>query len=99
MPRFINLVFRGGGVRGIAYAGALSRLPDDYVIKGLAGTSAGSIFAALLASIGRDSAKLRATLSDPKLFALINEVDLARTRRMLEAAREIKYVVQDVVDK
>ncbi len=47
-----NLVFKGGGVKGIAYVGALKALEEANVmgqIKGFAGTSAGSIVAALAA--------------------------------------------------
>ena len=46
-----NLVFKGGGVLGIAYAGAISALDEENIfnnITGVAGTSAGSIGAALL---------------------------------------------------
>jgi len=46
-----NLVFKGGGVLGIAYAGAIQSLHDAKLldnIKGVAGTSAGSIVATLL---------------------------------------------------
>lgn len=49
---FTNLVFEGGGVRGIAYGGALKSL-DEYnilpQITRVAGTSAGAITAALVA--------------------------------------------------
>lgn len=47
-----NLVFKGGGVRGIAYAGALRVLEDRGILTGVekvAGTSAGAITAALVA--------------------------------------------------
>lgn len=43
-----NLVFQGGSVKGIAYVGAMDRL-DMSQIKRVAGTSAGSITAGLLA--------------------------------------------------
>lgn len=46
-----NLVFKGGGVLGIAYAGAISALDEENILEhvtGVAGTSAGSIVAALL---------------------------------------------------
>jgi len=36
----VNLVFQGGGVRGIAYAGALETCPGNTRIEGVAGTSA-----------------------------------------------------------
>ena len=47
-----NLVFQGGGVKGIAYAGAVETLEEQNIlpqIQRVAGTSAGSIVAALLA--------------------------------------------------
>ena len=46
-----NLVFKGGGVRGIAYLGALEILDEYRVVENIqrvAGTSAGAIAAALL---------------------------------------------------
>lgn len=49
---FQNLVFKGGGVKGIAYVGALKALEEANVmsqITGFAGTSAGSIISALAA--------------------------------------------------
>lgn len=49
---FTNLVFEGGGVKGIAYAGALQVLTDCDImpqIKQVAGTSAGAITATLVA--------------------------------------------------
>lgn len=52
MGTYRNLVFEGGGVKGIAYVGALGELEsrgllDD--VERVAGTSAGSIVATLLA--------------------------------------------------
>ena len=47
-----NLVFEGGGVKGIAYGGALSKLESRGILEGVtrvAGTSAGGITAVLLA--------------------------------------------------
>jgi NTE family protein len=49
---FTNLVFEGGGVKGIAYAGALQVLTDCGImpqIKQVAGTSAGAITATMVA--------------------------------------------------
>ena len=51
-PRYRNLVMEGGGIRGIAYGGALLELEQRGVLAGLrrvGGTSAGAIQAALLA--------------------------------------------------
>ncbi len=65
--RSVNLVFQGGGVRGIAYAGVLSTMPEWLRITGVGGTSAGALVAALLA-IGKRGKELREILSDPALF-------------------------------
>ncbi len=46
MSQFRNLVFEGGGVKGIAYAGAIGVLEDKEIlpdIRRVAGTSAGAI--------------------------------------------------------
>ncbi len=48
---FKNLVFKGGGVLGIAYAGAIEVLEDNQIlqqVQRVAGTSAGAITAALV---------------------------------------------------
>jgi predicted acylesterase/phospholipase RssA len=79
--RNLNLVFQGGGVKGIAYAGALQSLPDDCQIKGVGGTSAGALVAALVA-IGKRGKELRAVLEDPKLFKLIETEEAERYERI-----------------
>ena len=51
MATIKNLVFKGGGVLGIAYAGAIKVLEDKQIlgqIERVAGTSAGAITAALV---------------------------------------------------
>jgi NTE family protein len=50
-PKYADLVFEGGGVKGIALVGALAVLEaEGYQPQNLAGTSAGSIVATLLAA-------------------------------------------------
>lgn len=52
MPTYRNLVFKGGGVRGIAYIGALKYLYENGLMRSVervAGTSAGAITAAVVA--------------------------------------------------
>jgi NTE family protein len=59
-------VFEGGGVKGIAFAGAVAAAEEEAGVRewvNLAGTSAGAIVAALLA-VGYDSAGLRKILAD-----------------------------------
>ena len=61
---FTNLVFEGGGVKGIAYAGALQVLQTAGILAGVtafAGTSAGAITAALAAS-GHTAEELTETM-------------------------------------
>jgi len=60
--QFADLVFEGGGVKGIGLAGAYSALEQrGFVPKSVAGTSAGAITAALVAA-GYDSGDLDAIL-------------------------------------
>ncbi len=52
-PAITNLVFEGGGVKGVAYCGALAELESHGIMPGVtrvAGTSAGAITAALVAA-------------------------------------------------
>lgn len=59
-----NLVFEGGGVKGIAYVGALSSLKEMGMVdnvKGYAGTSAGAI-TAVLCAIGLSPDQIRSIL-------------------------------------
>ena len=71
MPEFpfTNLVFEGGGVRGLAYIGALQAVEDAGIrpdVTAVAGTSAGAITAALVA-VGYSSKELHDTLLDMNL--------------------------------
>jgi predicted acylesterase/phospholipase RssA len=71
-----NIVFSGGGVKGLAYVGALDQLQaTNYLklsdIKRIAGTSAGSIIAALL-SVGYKIDELR-ILSEIDLKTFLDE--------------------------
>jgi len=52
MPSYRNLVFKGGGVRGVSYLGALKYLYENGLMRSVrrtAGTSAGAITATVLA--------------------------------------------------
>lgn len=67
-PSDADGVFEGGGVRGIAFAGALAAAEEAGVRRwvNVAGTSAGAIVAALLA-VGYSAAELRGALLDGPL--------------------------------
>jgi NTE family protein len=45
-----DLALQGGGVKGIALAGAVTRLMKTYEFQRVAGTSAGAILASLIAA-------------------------------------------------
>src|SRR5688572_16565026 len=62
---YTNLVFEGGGVKGIAYAGALQVLSDRGIlsnVKNVAGTSAGAITATLVV-LGYQPAEIKQKIS------------------------------------
>ena len=91
--RFVNLVFQGGGVRGIAYAGALSKVPENVRISGVGGASAGAIVAALLAT-GSSPAELRNKLEDERLFSLIGEDEVLFRDGIVDLAVELQRISQ-----
>ncbi len=64
-----NLVFEGGGIRGLAYAGALKVLEEEGIIKNIqnvAGSSAGAI-AGLMVSLGYGSHEIDSILNKLKI--------------------------------
>ncbi|MEY2828329.1 MAG: hypothetical protein RIQ33_187 [Bacteroidota bacterium] len=83
-----NLVLEGGGIRGIAYVGAIDELQKNHTldsIKNIAGTSAGSIIAAML-SVGYTSNELITILSSIK-FQKFNDNEfgfISGSKRMLD---------------
>ncbi len=51
MQRKVNIALGGGGVRGVAHLGVVQCLLDhDYLINGIAGTSAGGLFGSMIAA-------------------------------------------------
>jgi NTE family protein len=72
--QFKNLVFKGGGVRGVAYIGAVSVLEREGVIdcvRRLCGTSSGAIIAAHIA-LGGKADQLRTEMSRELLGGLLD---------------------------
>lgn len=66
--KYTNLVFEGGGIRGIAYAGVLKELESSGIIKDIekvGGTSAGAI-TALMISLGYSSNEIYEIISETK---------------------------------
>lgn len=81
MSQFENLVFEGGGVKGIAYVGAIAVLEKTGMladIRRVAGTSAGAIAACLLA-LGADAATTRRIVTSTP-FASFEDSDFGVVR-------------------
>lgn len=83
-----NLVFEGGGVRGLAYAGALMELNERKMLDSVtrvAGTSAGAI-AATLYSVGYNPIEIYDLISELKIksFADGKWIFIGGTRRMIK---------------
>jgi NTE family protein len=89
--KYINLVFQGGGVRGIAYAGALEAMPTHCKIHAVGGTSAGAIVAALLA-IGIKGRDLREVLQNRDLFQLLEEAEAEKIERIRSAFADTRQL-------
>lgn len=78
---FKNLVFRGGGMKGTAYTGALEVLEEKGLlrqIKRVAGTSAGAITATLVSF----------NLSFPETHKLIESIDFTQVPQLRSDHRE-----------
>ena len=75
-----NLVFKGGGVLGIAYAGAIQTLEEKGILKNIkrvAGTSAGSIIATLIA-LKFNSKEIKSILNSTDFKDFLDAGDSAR---------------------
>jgi NTE family protein len=75
-----NLVFQGGGVKGIAYAGALAALERRGAmasVSGVAGASAGA-FTAMLVAVGCDAASIARIATGSDYPALEDHFDPLR---------------------
>lgn len=87
--RDINLIFQGGGIKGAAYAHVLDHKPDDVRIRGVGGTSAGAVVAALIA-VGMAPRELASVLATTDFSRLIDANDLARFKRLSDAATRLR---------
>ena len=88
-----NLVFKGGGIKAIAYLGALETLEEYKIlpqIERVAGNSAGSITATLLSfrlSV-QEISSIFETLDYSRIASLVAEADLDEGTRVPRALRE-----------
>ncbi len=88
----VNLVFQGGGVKGIAYVGALEVFQkrfDNAVVERVAGTSAGAI-AATLFSLGYSPKEIEAELvkGSVEKFLRLDKVEILND---IKAIQEISF--------
>ncbi len=85
------MVFQGGGVRGIAYAGVLASKPPEIKIYSAGGTSAGSIVAGLLA-VGYSSQDIKSILEKDELRTLIEDAEVERMERFQRAWQDLRSI-------
>jgi NTE family protein len=75
-----NLVFKGGGMKGVAYLGAIEAIEEVGILQNItrvAGTSVGAI-SALLVSISKDSEQIRSyfnSLDHTKIPQAVDEIN------------------------
>ncbi len=86
--KYHNLVLEGGGIRGIAYCGAIQELEQRGLLKDirrLGGTSAGAIQASLLA-VGYSAAELTDLVSEMKIQSFNDGqyIFVGGTQRLIE---------------
>jgi NTE family protein len=90
-PTLVNGVFKGGGAKGVAYAGALKALRDRNVWFGsVAGASAGAITATLIAAgLGPDEIEQQVPealgRANGNLFARLGRVVLGRSMSLFDS--------------
>lgn len=98
-----NLVFKGGGVLGIAYAGAIEVLEKQGVLgdlKGCAGTSAGAI-AATLISLGYTSKEISEVLGDTNFKKFQDDLNPLKltTKYGLYRGEKLLTWVQQIIEQ
>src|SRR5262245_7264699 len=91
--RSLNLVFQGGGVRGIAYAGVLESMPGYCRLHAVGGTSAGAIVAALLA-IGKTPKEITSILWSTKFSDFLPLRQTERLRHIKAAWSDASMAVR-----
>jgi NTE family protein len=86
-PLYRNLVMEGGGIKGIAYGGALDELEERGILKDIirvAGTSAGAIQASLLA-VGYSSAEITEIIANTPVESFNDDGFVPRgTKRLIK---------------
>ena len=94
-----NLVFRGGGPKGLAFVEALSILEEEkllHTVERVAGTSAGAITAALVA-VGYPIHKLESLLKTTNLPEILLDHPLSKEKlanAYTEATQDIRSILR-----
>jgi len=97
MSRYVNLILQGGGVKGLSYAGALSRLPEGIEIRVVGGSSAGAIAAALIAC-GHNPRNLQAILETLDVSALLSNEAMAVLQDLRDLSANISRLAKAATD-
>jgi NTE family protein len=105
MTRIIeNLVFKGGGVLGIAYAGAIEALEKEGILSGVkrtAGTSAGAV-AAVMISLGYSSNEIVNVLGNTNFKKFqddLNPLKLTKKYGLYRGEKLLKWVQEIIHQK
>ena len=104
MSTIKNLAFKGGGVLGIAYAGAIKVMEDKGLLTGIekvAGTSAGAITAALV-SLNYNAADIYAKVKETKFSSFMdhkNPLRIVTKYGLYEGQALLNWVQSLVTDK
>jgi NTE family protein len=106
--QFRNLVFEGGGVKGIAFVGAMSELRDRDILKNIkrvAGTSAGAINA-LIYALGYSIEEQQGILNNTKFsqfmddsFGVIRDINRLNNEFGVHKGDYFRHWIGDLIEK
>ncbi|NFT99508.1 phospholipase, partial [Clostridium botulinum] len=91
-----DAVFEGGGVKGVAFVGAIAKLEEEgYSIERCAGTSAGAIISALLA-VGYTSSEVKEIMLNTDYNNFLDKnISILSTGNILEKASHMYNLFTD----
>ena len=95
----INLILQGGGVKGLAYIGALRYLEENnYEVNYIAGTSVGAIIGALVAC-GYDSYELENIINNIPVDIFLHKKDIKQQikNKGLYSLEKLEYYLENLL--
>lgn len=101
MNKKINLVLQGGGIKGLAYIGALRYLEEqDYQVNYISGSSVGAVIGALIAA-GYDSYELEEIVNSLPISILINKNNLKESlkKKGLNSIKDLENYIDNLLIK